>query len=163
MAGRGLRPGALVSVVAGGPTLRCPQPLELLDLSKLVAVWAQGGDLILQLRGQGQKVTLKVRGIPQGGTGRCCGHVGGLGAQGGRGTRLVPGRAEAGLGGTQGWGVGGQRGLGTGFEGAGGNRGMGGGTTSRAGGHGGQDLRGQRGQDLGTGGTWGHWGLDLGV
>ncbi|XP_074421849.1 signal-transducing adaptor protein 2 isoform X5 [Larus michahellis] len=34
-------------------------PLELLDLSKLVAVWAQGGDLILQLRGQGQKVTLK--------------------------------------------------------------------------------------------------------
>ncbi|XP_074421850.1 signal-transducing adaptor protein 2 isoform X6 [Larus michahellis] len=35
------------------------EPLELLDLSKLVAVWAQGGDLILQLRGQGQKVTLK--------------------------------------------------------------------------------------------------------
>ncbi|XP_063214245.1 signal-transducing adaptor protein 2 isoform X2 [Chroicocephalus ridibundus] len=43
----------------GGPTLRCPQPLEVLDLSKLVAVWARGGDLILQLRGQGQKVTLK--------------------------------------------------------------------------------------------------------
>ncbi|NWT37083.1 STAP2 protein, partial [Chroicocephalus maculipennis] len=35
------------------------EPLEVLDLSKLVAVWARGGDLILQLRGQGQKVTLK--------------------------------------------------------------------------------------------------------
>ncbi|GAB0200676.1 signal-transducing adaptor protein 2 [Grus japonensis] len=36
----------------------CPQPLEVLDLGELVAVRAEGGGLVLRLRGQ--EVTLKV-------------------------------------------------------------------------------------------------------
>ncbi|XP_029889268.1 signal-transducing adaptor protein 2 isoform X2 [Aquila chrysaetos chrysaetos] len=41
----------------GGPTLGCPQPLEMLDLGELVAVRTEGGGLVLRLRGQ--EVTLK--------------------------------------------------------------------------------------------------------
>lgn len=57
-----LSPDVLVSLGRGGPTLGYPQPLELLDLGELVAVQAEGGALILRLRGQ--EVTMKVRGTP---------------------------------------------------------------------------------------------------
>ncbi|XP_064252509.1 signal-transducing adaptor protein 2 [Passer domesticus] len=41
-----------------GPTLGCPQPLELLDLGELVTVQAEDGALVLRLRGQ--EVTMKM-------------------------------------------------------------------------------------------------------
>lgn len=72
---------------AGGPTLGCPQPLEVLDLAQLVAVRAEGGALVLKLRGQ--EVTMKVRG-----------DNGGLGVPGG-GQWGYPG---GGIGGTEGTG-----------------------------------------------------------
>ncbi|XP_075632388.1 signal-transducing adaptor protein 2 [Balearica regulorum gibbericeps] len=44
----------------GGPTLGCPQPLAVLDLGELVAVRAEGGGLVLRLRGR--EVALKGEG-----------------------------------------------------------------------------------------------------
>ncbi|NXJ96301.1 STAP2 protein, partial [Corythaixoides concolor] len=71
----------------GGP--RDSEPLEVLDLGELVAVRAEGGGLVLRMKGQ--EVTLKVRGTPLRGAPRGFGGTrGGWGHGAGKGVPRVP-------------------------------------------------------------------------